>query len=185
VPLEPVAAQKQRAALNLIAETVFAADNFRFQPAFLSKLAISDREIDDARDLAAPYDHRRRRRPAGPPGATCRPRSAPRAEVAQRLLNNELKVSAPKAALRLADLYSTLHVAIFSELKSGQDIPLIRRNCSANTSARGGRARASGADDARRRARTVRADAVQLRRRDGSDAEAATDFRRNARACRR
>ena len=30
--------------------------------------------------------------------------------------------------MRLAELYATLHAAIFSELKTGQDIPLIRRN---------------------------------------------------------
>src|SRR6185369_2502872 len=35
-PLEPVPAAKQRAALNLLATTVFAADGFRFAPGFLS-----------------------------------------------------------------------------------------------------------------------------------------------------
>lgn len=128
-PLEPVAAPKQRAALNLLAETVFAADNFRFQPSFLSKLAISDREIDDARDLGRSVptvDVAVDQQVLSVQRAVLGPLLGP--EVAQRLLNNELKVSAPKAALRLADLYSTLHVAIFSELKTGQDIPLIRRN---------------------------------------------------------
>ncbi len=49
-------------------------------------------------------------------------------EIAQRLLNNELMASDPRAALRLSELYGTLHVAIFSEVKAGRDVPLIRRN---------------------------------------------------------
>jgi len=85
-------------------------------------------------------------------------------EVAQRLLNNELKVSAPKAALRLADLYATLHGAIFSELKSGQDIPLIRRNLQREYVSRvaGVIVRPAPTMPADARA-LLRADAVQLR----------------------
>jgi len=49
-------------------------------------------------------------------------------EVAQRLLNNELKVRDPADALTVGELYATLHRAIFSELATGDDIPLIRRN---------------------------------------------------------
>jgi hypothetical protein len=30
--------------------------------------------------------------------------------------------------LRLAELYGTLHTAIFSEVKAGRDVPLVRRN---------------------------------------------------------
>ena len=120
-----MAAAKQRAALNLLAETIFAADNFRFQPSFLRKLAVNDRDIDDAKDMGRTVPtidiavdqqvlvlHR----------AVLGPLLGP--EVAQRLLNNELKVSDPSAALRLADLYATLHAAIFSELKAGKDVPL-------------------------------------------------------------
>jgi hypothetical protein len=48
--------------------------------------------------------------------------------VAQRLLNNESKAASAKEALRLAELYETLHAAIWSELKTGRDITLFRRN---------------------------------------------------------
>ena len=34
----------------------------------------------------------------------------------------------PKEALRLSELYETLHTAIWSELKTGRDITLFRRN---------------------------------------------------------
>lgn len=128
-PLEPVDAAKQRAALNLLAETIFAADNFRFQPSFLSKLAINVHDIDDAKELGRSVpsvDVAIDQQVLAVQRAVLGPLLGP--EVAQRLLNNELKVSAPRTALRLADLYGTLHVAIFSELKTGQDIPLIRRN---------------------------------------------------------
>ena len=49
-------------------------------------------------------------------------------DIAQRLLNNELKVRDRAEALSLAELYSTLHRAVWSELAAGEDIPLIRRN---------------------------------------------------------
>jgi hypothetical protein len=48
--------------------------------------------------------------------------------VAQRLLNNAAKTDDPKQALKIADLYSTLHAAIWSELRTGRDITLFRRN---------------------------------------------------------
>jgi hypothetical protein len=128
-PLEPIASDKQRAALKLLADTIFAADDFHFQPSFLRRLAINDTDIDEARDMgrsvpAVDMDvdlsvlamHR----------AVLAPLLGP--DVAQRLLNNELKVADPKSALKLAEMYGTLHKAVFSELKAGQEIPLIRRN---------------------------------------------------------
>jgi len=164
-PLEPVPADKQRVALKLLAGTIFAADSFKFPPSFLRRLAISDSDIDDARDLGGTVPtvdlavdqqvlvlHR----------AVLAPLMG--ADVAQRLLNNELKVSAPGQALRLAELYATLHAAIFSELKTGQDIPLVRRNLQRDYVARvsGVLLRPVGNMPADARA-LLRADAVQLR----------------------
>ena len=48
--------------------------------------------------------------------------------VAARLLESEAKVDAGRQAFRLSELYAALRGAIWSELKTGQDIPLIRRN---------------------------------------------------------
>jgi hypothetical protein len=164
-PLEPVPADKQRVALKLLAGTIFAADSFRFPPSFLRRLAISDSDIDDARDLGSTVPtvdlavdqqvlvlHR----------AVLAPLLG--ADVAQRLLNNELKVSDPGQALRLAELYATLHAAIFSELKTGQDIPLVRRNLQRDYVSRvsGVLLRPVGNMPADARA-LLRADAVQLR----------------------
>jgi hypothetical protein len=128
-PLEPVPADKQRAALTLLAVTVFAADSFRFPPSFLRRLAIDDFDVDDARDLGRavpPVDIAVDQQVLALHRAVLGPLLGP--DIAQRLLNNELKVADPAQALKLAELYATLHAAIFSELKAGQDIPLIRRN---------------------------------------------------------
>ncbi|MCC6196183.1 MAG: zinc-dependent metalloprotease [Burkholderiales bacterium] len=128
-PMEPVPASKQRAALNLLATSVFAADSFRFPPAFLSRLAINDFDIDDARVLgrAVPtVDIAVDQKVLEVHRAVLAPLFS--AEIAQRLLNNELKVRDKAEALTLAEMYATLHRAVWSELAAGEDIPLIRRN---------------------------------------------------------
>jgi hypothetical protein len=128
-PLEPIPAHKQRAALALITDSIFAADSFRFPPGFLRKLSYTDYDIDDVRELGRtppPIDIAVDQAVLGVHRAVLGPLLGP--DVAQRLLNNELKASEPGDALRLSELYATLHGAIFAELKNGQDIPLIRRN---------------------------------------------------------
>jgi hypothetical protein len=164
-PLEPVPADKQRAALNLLAVTIFSADNFKFPPSFLRRLAVSDADIDDARDLGRtvpPVDIAVDQQILTVHRAALGPLLGP--DVAQRLLNNELKVSDPAQALRLSELYATLHVAIFSELKTGEDIPLIRRNLQRDYVSRvaGVLLKPAGSMPADARA-LLRADAIQLR----------------------
>ena len=120
-PLEPVPADKQRAALKLLAGTVFAADSFRFPPSFLRRLAISDSDIDDARDLGRSVptvDVAVDQQVLAVQRAVLGPLLGP--DVAQRLLNNELKVADPTQALRLAELYATLHAA---DLQRAEDRP--------------------------------------------------------------
>ncbi len=128
-PLNPVAAAKQRAALTMLATEVFSADSFRFPPDLLRRASISYFDIANSRELG---------------GAEPTPDVAIDQQVlalqrvalnqlmtdtvAQRLLNNESKTASPKEALRLAELYETLHAAIWSELKTGRDITLFRRN---------------------------------------------------------
>ncbi len=129
VPLEPIPADKQRAALALLARTILSAGNFDFPPSFLSRLAINDFDIDDAKELGRTVptvDVAVDQQVLALHRSVLTPLLGP--DVAQRLLNNELKVRDPAQALRLAELYATLHDAVFSELKSGEDIALIRRN---------------------------------------------------------
>jgi hypothetical protein len=128
-PLMPVDAEKQRAALSLLTREVLSADSFDITPAFHRKMTISTLENDDAQELGRP----------APPldlsidqqvlslqrGVLDTLMSPP---IAQRLLNNAAKVDDPKSALKLSELYGTLHDAVWSELKSGKDITLFRRN---------------------------------------------------------
>jgi hypothetical protein len=48
--------------------------------------------------------------------------------IAQRILDSQAKLAKPDQAFRLAELYGGLHAAIWSELKTGKDIDLFRRN---------------------------------------------------------
>ena len=128
-PLEPIPAAKQRAALQLLAGTIFAADSFHFPPAYLRKLSLTDFDINDAQEIARtapPVDIAIDQLVLGVHRGVLGPLLGP--DIAQRLLNNELKLADRREALRLAELYRTLHDAIFSEVAARQDIPLIRRN---------------------------------------------------------
>jgi hypothetical protein len=128
-PMNPVSMAKQREALKLIETGVFAVDSFRFRPEFLRSLSTDFADRHDAYDSAiAPggLDY----------SVPLQVLSAQRAvldrlmseAVAQRLLDAEGKVDDPAQALKLADVYATLRRAIWSDLKAGGDIPLIRRN---------------------------------------------------------
>ncbi len=128
-PLNPVAMAKQRDALKLIETGVFAADSFRFKPEFLRSLSVDFLDRGDAFDAGlAPttFDF----------SLPVQVLAAQKAvldrvmsdTVAQRLLDAEGKVDRPGDALQLAEVYASLHRAIWSELKAGRDIPLIRRN---------------------------------------------------------
>ncbi len=128
-PLNPVAPQRQRDALKLIEEGIFSADSFRFHPSFLRKLSTDWLDRNDSFDVGLTT-----------PGLDY---SLPQQvltvqrtvldkvlsdSVAQRILNSESAVDDPKQALKLSEVYGSLHAAIFSELKTGRDITLIRRN---------------------------------------------------------
>jgi hypothetical protein len=128
-PLQPVDVSKQRAALDLIAGEIFSADSFNFSPSFLRKMTVSVFDIDDAEELGRPVppldfpvDQQLLKMQRNVLDAMMSP------VIAQRLLNNAAKTDDPKHALKVADLYGTLHAAIWSELRTGRDITLFRRN---------------------------------------------------------
>jgi hypothetical protein len=128
-PLTPVPIEKQREALRLITGEVFSADSFRFSPAFLRRMSVSSFDMDDALELGHAI-------PSVDIAVDQRVLSMQRAvlaqllgeTVAQRLVNNETKLEEPHKALRLSELYATLHGAVWSELNGKGDIPLMRRN---------------------------------------------------------
>jgi hypothetical protein len=164
-PLSPVPVDKQRAALRLIATELFSADSFRFPPSFLRRLSVSDFDRGDASELG-------RAVPQIDVAVDQQVLSMQRGVlnlllsdvVAQRMLNNETKVDATASAMRLSELYATLHDAIWSELKERRDIALPRRNLQREHGARLAaallRPLASMPADARA---LLRADATRLR----------------------
>ena len=125
----PVDATKQRAALDMLANEVLSTDSFNFPPAFLRRMAVSTFDIEDAKELgrgAPPLDLAVDQQVLGLQRGVLDTLMSP--AIAQRLLNNAAKVDDPKDALTLADLYARLHDSVWSELKSGKDITLFRRN---------------------------------------------------------
>jgi len=164
-PLTPIPAAKQRAALKMLANEVFSADSFRFPPDFLRRASISGFDIINSREIGVSA-------PTPDVAIDQQVLSLQRialehlmsVAVAQQLLNNESKTADPKDALRLAELYETLHAAIWSELRSGKDIPLFRRNLQREYATRlaGALLRTSASMPTDARAQ-LRADAKRLR----------------------
>ena len=128
-PMNPVEMAKQRDALKLIETGVFSADSFRFKPEFLRSLSVDFLDRGDTYDVGlAPqgFDYSLPTQVLAAQKAVLdRVMSE---TVAQRLLDAEGKVDQPGQALQLAEVYGTVHRAIWSELKTGRDIPLMRRN---------------------------------------------------------
>ncbi len=164
-PLTPVDARKQREALEMLATEVLSADSFNFPPAFLRKMTVSTFDIDDAEELGRavpPLDVPIDQQVLGLQRGVLDTLLSP--SIAQRLLNNATKVDDPKQALRLPELYATLHNAVWSELKTGRDISLIRRNLQREYATRVANAlvRPTGSMPADARA-LLRVDALRLR----------------------
>jgi hypothetical protein len=118
-PVEPA---KQRAALQFLAKGVFTADSFRFKPQFIAA-------------LSPDYDEWERGGPVSIPVAVLQVQTSALDRLlspgtASRLLDLPLYVSDAnkRNIISLAEVYSTLQGAVWSELKSGTDIDRLRRN---------------------------------------------------------
>jgi hypothetical protein len=129
VPMNPVPVARQRAALAMLATDVFGANSFQFPPELLRRASVSIFDMENSRDLGTPV-------PTPDLAIDQQVLTLQRLSlqqlmsdtVAQRLLNNESKTPEAKEALKLSELYTTLRLAIWSELRSGGDIGLVRRN---------------------------------------------------------
>ncbi len=130
-PLTPVDPDKQRAALKLLATNVFSAESFRFKPGFMQRMGVDYLMADGSNPN--PDFSLANRVLALQSGALSQLMGD---TVARRLLDSESKVAPPQQAFRVSELYTTLRVTIWSELKSGADIPLIRRNLQRDHAAR-------------------------------------------------
>jgi hypothetical protein len=128
LPLTPVPLDKQRAALDLIATGIFAADSFRFRPEFLRSMGIDylDVGLGDSQATGFSPDFSLRNRVlALQTGVLGQLLSD---AVLARLLDSEIKVSASDQALTLDELFAALRASIWSELKAGGSIPGPRRD---------------------------------------------------------
>jgi hypothetical protein len=128
-PLYPISPQRQRAALELLATSLFSFDSFHFKPEFMQRLTQDYLDRDDTFDvgLSTPgIDY------SLPTQVLTIQRKVLNQllsdVVAQRILDSQSKLPASDHAFRLIELYAGLHQAIFSELKTGRDIDLFRRN---------------------------------------------------------
>jgi hypothetical protein len=120
---EPVSASKQREALALIAKDFFGTDSFKFKPEFIARLA------PDRFDRSGPetnFQMSVASQVANVQKGILDHVYSP--TVATRLAEAGMKVNDPRETLGLVDVYDTLQDAIWSEVKTGQETSLIRRN---------------------------------------------------------
>ena len=118
----PIAPERQREALKLVTEGLFQTDSFKFRPEFLARLVADPFEAGVGEKGSFTLATR---------VLTVQTTVLDRLmgeRVATRLLEAGFKTENGKKALSLADLYDGLQGAIWSELKTGADIPLMRRN---------------------------------------------------------
>ncbi len=128
-PLMPVAPDKQRAALDLVTREVLSPDSFRISPKLLREASVSFYDQLDAEELGRaqmPLDFAIDQRVLGVQRVVLNQLMSE--QTAQRLVNNASRVDDSRQSIKLSELYTTLHTAIWSELKSGRDINLFRRN---------------------------------------------------------
>ncbi|TAG04162.1 MAG: DUF5117 domain-containing protein [Burkholderiales bacterium] len=131
-PLTPVDAALQRRALNLLTKNLFEVDSFKFKPEFLGKLSIDfDARWDDFDDDIGGGSIR-----GLDFSVAGRVLSIQRAvlsqlmrdTVAARVIGAPEKLVDPSKAFSVAELYSTLQKAVWSELSTGAAISPMRRN---------------------------------------------------------
>jgi hypothetical protein len=128
-PLTPVDPAKQRAALKIIADGLFSADSFRFKPEFMRRVQVDWMDRNDNYDLGLST-------PDVDYSLNTQVLNAQRKvlgqlmsdQVAQRILDSEVKVDDPRKVLHLSDVYETLKASIWSELRTGREITPLRRN---------------------------------------------------------
>ena len=117
---EPVPAARQQEALNLISRDFFQADSFRFKPDLLARLAQDPMDRDAPRqELSVPAMVLSLQKAVLDPIMS--------AQTAQRLAESPLRDLAGKS-LTLAAVYARLQGDIWSEVGSGQQPDLLRRN---------------------------------------------------------
>ncbi len=131
LPLNPTSVETQRAAINLLSDSLFSEDNFKFTPQFLNRLSINF--IDREDQLFSPGG-------AGlaPSPSLSLPERILRLQrdvltrltsdgVARRLVDSQALSLGANQPLAISELYGTLQSKIWSELDSNTAITANRR----------------------------------------------------------
>jgi hypothetical protein len=182
-PLTPIDPAKQRAALKIIADGLFSADSFRFKPEFMRRVQVDWLDRHDGYTLGlstTDVDYSLGTQVLNAQRKVLNQLMSD--TVAQRILDSEVKLDDPRKALHLADVYDTLQVSIWSELRTGRDISPLRRNLQREHVARlaGSLIRPAGSMPADARS-LLREEAKSLRR-DIAAAQARPGYSKEARA---
>jgi hypothetical protein len=127
-PLTPVPTARQREALALITDGLFRSNSFKVSSDFARKLTLDRLESESLSDHGPRQttDLQLPELVIGVQRDVLNRLMSPL--VAQRLLNNSTRLSNPKDAFSIAELYNNLQTAIWSEVKAGGDVDLLRRN---------------------------------------------------------
>ncbi len=120
-PLQPVAADVQRAALDLLAQHVLSTDSFALSPSLQRKLAP---DFEERGEGGQSTDYPIIETLSGLKKALLGQLMSD--SLASRMLDSEGK-SAPGAAMTLSELYRRIGTAVWSELDSRADILTTRR----------------------------------------------------------
>ncbi|MBI2571093.1 MAG: zinc-dependent metalloprotease [Candidatus Schekmanbacteria bacterium] len=129
VPFVPLPAKEQRRALRVLSEQAFAADAFAFDPALLNRLVPSRWVHWAAEQPVLPLDFPLLTQVQEIHRALLADILAP--PRLQRVVDNELRVTAGGDAFRLDELLAALTAAIWTEVGGGQwpqAISTVRRN---------------------------------------------------------
>lgn len=116
----PVPVQRQREALTMLTDSLFASGSFKLTPELASRLGVDHFDRGHRTDVSVAS------RVLGLQAAALDQLMAD--AVAARLLDSQEKLADAKQLLSLGELYDTLQSAIWSELKSGKEINAMRRN---------------------------------------------------------
>jgi hypothetical protein len=128
LPLTPVAADKQRAALSLLATGVFSADSFRFKPEFLRSMGVDYLNLPGSGFTQARFNPDFSLRSRVLVLQTSALNQVLSDTVLARILDSEVKVNSAEQTLTIPELFSTLRAAIWSELRTGGPISGPRRD---------------------------------------------------------
>lgn len=119
---KPVEPARQREALQFLAKGIFSVDSFRFKPEFLANLTPDYNEWERGGLISIPAVVLQLQNQALDRLLA--------ANTAQRVLDlpSYLPEGQRKGIISLNEVYATLQSAVWSELKTGQDIERMRRN---------------------------------------------------------